>query len=265
MHNAQAAQQYLEHDKCDMHAVREILRDIVTDDERAAEVIERLRALLKEGEFQPEALAVDQLVQSVLKLLNHELKARSLSVVLNLSPGLRLIRGDRVQLQQVLINLILNAADAMQTTGPVRILTLGSNSTESEAIAISVSDTGDGILPGHEEKIFELHHQASRTRPRPVPESLDCPRSRGSHVGGESRFRIPYLAGTANRGSSHWPKVASSRSWGFEKPGSSPPRFGANGSAIGLKDERKCPFRCVHYVVRSGKAIPQAHFAWSSK
>jgi two-component system, LuxR family, sensor kinase FixL len=141
MHNAQAAQQYLEHDKCDMHAVREILRDIVTDDERAAEVIERLRALLKKGEFQPEALAVDQLVQSVLKLLNHELKARSLSVVLNLSPGLRLIRGDRVQLQQVLINLILNASDAMQKTGPVRILTLGSNSTESEAIAISVSDT----------------------------------------------------------------------------------------------------------------------------
>jgi PAS domain S-box-containing protein len=159
MHNAQAAQQFLAHDECDMQAVREILRDIVTDDERAAEVIERLRALLKKGEFHPQALAVDQLVQSVLKLLNHDLKARSVSVVLNLSPGLRLIRGDRVQLQQVLINLILNAADAMsQTTGRGRSLTLRTHSIEAGAVTISVADTGTGIPAGCEEKIFESYY-----------------------------------------------------------------------------------------------------------
>jgi two-component system sensor kinase FixL len=159
MSNAQAAQMFLSHDTCDLQVIREILRDIVTDNERAAEVINRLRALLKKGEFRPQPLLINELIQSVLKLLHHELMARSLRVVLNLGPGLPPVRGDRVQLQQVLINLILNAADAMsQTTGRGRILTLRTHSIEAGAVTISVADTGTGIPAGCEEKIFESYY-----------------------------------------------------------------------------------------------------------
>ena len=189
MHNAQAAQLFLADDDCDLQAIREILRDIVTDDERAGEVIDRLRTLLKKGEFQPQTLAVNELIQSVLKLLHHEMMARALKVVVELSPDLASVRGDRVQLQQVLLNLILNAADAMsQTTGCVRTLTLRSFSTESGAVSISVADTGNGIPPGCEEKIFEPYYS---TKPQGLGLGLSLSRSivlaHGGRMWAESR------------------------------------------------------------------------------
>jgi two-component system sensor kinase FixL len=175
MHNAQAAQIYLAKDKCDLHAIREILGDIVTDDERAAEVIDRLRALLKKGDFHPQPLVVNELIQSVLKLLHYELMARAIRVVMDLGPALPLIRGDRVQLQQVLINLILNAADAMSSTaGGARILTLCTRTNEIDAVAISVADTGDGIPAGCEEKIFESYYT---TKPQGLGLGLSLSRS----------------------------------------------------------------------------------------
>jgi two-component system, LuxR family, sensor kinase FixL len=175
MHNAHAAQLYLAQDKCDLQAIREILGDIVTDDQRAAEVIERLRTLLKKGDFLPQALVVNELIQSVLKLLHYELMARSLRVVLDLGPGLPRIRGDCVQLQQVLINLILNAADAMsQTTGRGRILTLRAHLVEADAVTLSVADTGIGIPAGCEEKIFESYYT---TKPHGLGLGLSLSRS----------------------------------------------------------------------------------------
>jgi two-component system sensor kinase FixL len=175
MHNAQAAQMYLAKDNCDLHVIREILGDIVTDDERAAEVIDRMRTLLKKGDFHPQPLAVNELIQSVLKLLHYELMTRAIRVVTDLGAALPPIRGDRVQLQQVLINLILNAADAMSSTaGGVRLLTLCTRANEIDEVAISVADTGDGIPPGCEEKIFESYYT---TKPQGLGLGLSLSRS----------------------------------------------------------------------------------------
>jgi two-component system, LuxR family, sensor kinase FixL len=158
--NAQAAQFFLANDaNCDLEEVRAILRDIVMDDERAAEVIDRLHSLLKKGEFQPLPLEVNDLIRDVCKLMNHDLEARAVRVVTEFGSSLPSIRGDRVQLQQVLINLILNAADAMtQPAERARTLTVRSIPIADDAIEISVADTGTGIAPGREEKIFQPYH-----------------------------------------------------------------------------------------------------------
>ncbi len=159
LYNAQAAQLFLTRGRFDLEEFRHILGDIVTDNQRASEVIRRLRALLTKGEFQPQLLDANELIRDVLKLMNHDLTAREVGVVTEFAADLPSIRGDRVQLQQVLINLILNAGDAMsQPPQNVRTLTLGSCRAPGAGVEISVADTGGGIPQGAEEKIFEPYH-----------------------------------------------------------------------------------------------------------
>jgi signal transduction histidine kinase len=173
--NAQAAQLLLAREKCGLQEIDEILCDIVEDDKRACEVIGRLRTLLAKGEFQLQPLEANELIQEVLKLMNHELTAREVRVVLDFTSGLTAIRGDSVQLQQVLINLILNATDAMsQRAANARTLTLRSSSAPGDGIEISVADTGCGIPPGLEEKIFEPYHT---TKPQGLGLGLSLSRS----------------------------------------------------------------------------------------
>jgi two-component system sensor kinase FixL len=157
--NAQAAQLLLARGDVDLEDIREILRDIVTDDQRAGEVISRLRNLLKKSEFQPQELNANDLIGEVLKLMSRELMARAVRVVTEFTADLPPIVGDRVQLQQVLINLILNANDAMSREAEnARTLTLSSNRVENRSVQISVTDTGSGIPPGDEETVFEPYH-----------------------------------------------------------------------------------------------------------
>lgn len=157
--NAEAAQLLLAHDDCDLHQIRDILSEIVADNKRAGEVIDRLHVLMKKGEFQPQPLEANQLIRDVLRLMNHELTGRSVGVVMELTAGVLPIHGDRVQLQQVLINLILNAVDSMsRRTKNDRTLTLRSHRMGGDIIQVSVADSGHGIPPGDEEKIFESYY-----------------------------------------------------------------------------------------------------------
>jgi PAS domain S-box-containing protein len=173
--NAQAAQRILAQEGCELEMIRDILRDIVTDDKRAGEVIHRLKGLLKKGEFNPQPLQANDMIQEALKLMHHELMARNVRVVTELGSELPSIRGDSVQVQQVLINLILNAVDAMAGQAQnARTLTLGSCQLEDNLIRFSVADTGDGIPPGSEEKIFEPYHT---TKPRGLGLGLSLSRS----------------------------------------------------------------------------------------
>ena len=173
--NAEAARLFIARDSFDPKELDEILGEIVTDDMRANEVVRRLRALLKKGEFQPQPLQANELIQEVLKLLRHDLAAHGVTIVTDLSADLPIIRGDRVQLQQVLINIILNASDAMsQLSERARTLTLRSCRVENDAVEISVADTGGGIQPGAEEKVFEPYHT---TKPHGLGLGLSLSRS----------------------------------------------------------------------------------------
>lgn len=160
--NAQAAQRFLTHANPDPKELRAILLDIVSDNQRASAVIRRLRAFLKKNEFQPQRLELNELLKEVINLLNFELTARAVSVDLQPVIELPSVRGDRVQLQQVLINLILNASHAMTQTDKARRLTLRAGPAENEILLVSVADTGGGVAPGTEEKIFEPYHTTKR-------------------------------------------------------------------------------------------------------
>ena len=157
MSNAQAAQRFLAKDKPDLAEIRDILNDIVADDERASEVINRLRKLLKSGVSHSQAISIESVVEDVLKLMRGDLSSRDVTVATELDARLPLVSGDPVQLQQVLINLILNAADSMSES-KTRVLTIRSKWTEGDPVTISVIDTGCGIASGDEEKVFEAYH-----------------------------------------------------------------------------------------------------------
>jgi len=153
--NAQAAQRFLAADDVNLDEVREILDDIVEDDRRAGEVIRRLRALLKRGEVQHAPLDISNVVDDVLRLTRNDLMNRDVAASAELAPDLPTVLGDRIQLQQVLLNLVINACEAMAGvpgTPQVHIRTRGAGGA---GVEVSVSDRGGGIPPGDLERIFE--------------------------------------------------------------------------------------------------------------
>ena len=152
--NAQAAQRLLAQQPPDLAETREILTDIVSADERAGEVIKRLRALLKPGQTHLQPLSANALVEDVLRIARSDLIERGIKVHAELDGSGPPVVGDRVQLQQVLLNLILNAGEAMAANPPSdRHMTIATTHRD-DAVRISVSDTGCG-LPPEAERVFE--------------------------------------------------------------------------------------------------------------
>lgn len=153
--NAEAGQLLLDRDAIDGSQLQAILHDIVADTQRAGEVIRRLRALLRKGESSLQPLDLNQVTSDVLDFAHSELITRNVTVVRQFAPSLPTVLGDRVQLQQVLLNLILNACDAMSATPPAgRTLTIGTSSGQAGA-EVLISDRGIGIAPGIEDLLFE--------------------------------------------------------------------------------------------------------------
>jgi len=152
--NAQAAQRLLAQSPPDHDEVKDILSDIVDEDRRAGEVIQRLRALLKRGETRMLPVSLNDIATEVLHLTNADLIGRGVTVVRNLANGLPAVSGDRVQLQQVLLNLILNGADAMARKPPRTRDLLVSTSATDGIVRLLVKDTGVG-LPSDTEQLFQ--------------------------------------------------------------------------------------------------------------
>jgi PAS domain S-box-containing protein len=154
--NAQAAQRLLTRAPSDLAMVSEILDDIVTDDLRAGEVITRLRALLKRGEASFKLLHLNDVATEVLALARSELIDRHVTVSTRLTPGLPSVRGDRVQLQQVMLNLLLNACEAMGTRSSAkRALTVSTACDGDGLLLTSIADRGNGIPPDAADRLFE--------------------------------------------------------------------------------------------------------------
>src|SRR5215471_3688077 len=144
--NAQAAQHFLAADRIDPDELREILADIVAADQRAGEVIRRLRALFKKGETQFQLLDANDVVREALDLAHGDLVTRHIEVSTDLAPRLPAVTADRVQLQQVLLNLLINASEAMSAnTADERRLTVSTQPLAGGGVEVSVADRGPGI------------------------------------------------------------------------------------------------------------------------
>jgi PAS domain S-box-containing protein len=154
--NAQAAQRFSAGDAVDLDEVRDILSDIVDDGRRAGAVIRRWRTLLRRGETLLQPLDLNEVTSEVLRLAHNELIAHGVTVAAQLTPGLPAVRGDRVGLQQVLLNLIVNACDAMKLNEPARRhLTVVTGPDADGAVQVAVADRGDGIPADKIERVFE--------------------------------------------------------------------------------------------------------------
>src|SRR5436190_12134984 len=155
--NAQAAQRILANGQTNVAEVREILNDIVSEDKRASEVIRRLRLLLKKSEVQQHSLCINQVVQDVLKLMHSDLINQKVTVDTQLAQNLTRVTVDPVQLQQVLLNLIVNACVALAgcSTPERRLLIRTGIENGSSAVIVSVTDRGGSIPEEKMEQIFE--------------------------------------------------------------------------------------------------------------
>jgi signal transduction histidine kinase len=154
--NAQAALALLEQKSPDLAEVRDAINDIVEEDNRAGDVITRLRKLLKKGEQSAEAIDVNDLLRSTIALLNSELIGRHIEVETDLAGGLPATFGDPVQLQQVLLNLLLNAMDAMTSTpAAFRRIKVSTRAGDDDAVEVRIRDRGHGIKADDTEQLFK--------------------------------------------------------------------------------------------------------------
>lgn len=153
--NAQAAQRLMDADVVELDKVREILCDIVADDKRAAAVINGLRALIKKGETEFVPLDLNEIVGAVAWLMRGDTIMRNVSMSLELASDLPKACGDRVQLQQVVLNLVLNGLEAMREphAGP-RTLVIRT-ARDGAALRVTVEDSGPGITQKDLGHMFE--------------------------------------------------------------------------------------------------------------
>lgn len=153
--NAQAAQRFLAQRPPRVDQIDEILSDIVKSDHRARAVIQRLRAMLRKEESKHQALDLNDMVEESLRLMRSDLLNRGVTLGTALAPGLPRVSGDRNQLQQVLLNLLMNACDAMDAQPTERRLRVVTRSNAPGRVEITVSDRGTGIPAAELESIFE--------------------------------------------------------------------------------------------------------------
>jgi C4-dicarboxylate-specific signal transduction histidine kinase len=152
--NAQAARLILEQEPVNLSEIRDILDDIVDDDSRAGGVIERLRGLMKKDNASLEPVDFNSVVREVLDLAHSDLIGRNMTVNTDLRDDLPAVRGDKVQLQQLLLNLVMNACDAMAGVES-RVLTLSTATEVNGTVRVSIIDRGRGISPNLALRVFE--------------------------------------------------------------------------------------------------------------
>jgi NO-binding membrane sensor protein with MHYT domain len=152
--NAGACLRWLDGDTPNLEEARASAMRIVENGTRAAEIISRIRLLFKKGALQRELVDVNKVIREIIDLLRGEATRFSISVRTELAADLPQVMGDRVQLQQVMMNLIVNSIDAMKDVHGTRELALKSQRAENEQIIVCVSDTGVGLPPQQADQIF---------------------------------------------------------------------------------------------------------------
>jgi PAS domain S-box-containing protein len=156
LRNAEAAEMILEQEPMDRDEIRAILSDIRQDDQRAGDVIDRMRAMLTRSDLRFEAIPLKILCDQIAGLLRQEMLSRRVTLRFDVPPEVPLVRGDRVHLQQVLINLVVNGADALhEARGEDRRLDILASRTDEHTVTLSVRDRGHGIRENDLPRLFE--------------------------------------------------------------------------------------------------------------
>jgi PAS domain S-box-containing protein len=157
--NAEAALRWLEAEPPNLDKVREVLGQIVKDGMRAGDVIHRIRALIKKAPPRMARVDVNEAVLDVTALTRSELLRHGVSLQTQLATGLPLIEGDRIQLQQVILNLILNAVEAISSIDEgTREMRISTGREASNGVLVTVRDFGPGLDPRNVDRLFEAFY-----------------------------------------------------------------------------------------------------------
>jgi C4-dicarboxylate-specific signal transduction histidine kinase len=194
--DASTCLRWLTRDPPDLVEAREAASRTIKDATRTAEIVSRVRELFMKGTSQRHSVNVNEVIQEMVGLLRGEAARYSISIRTRLAPGLPHVMGDRVQLQQVLMNLMLNSIDAMREVEGPRELTINSQPGSNEELVVSVSDTGVGISPQEVDQIFDAFFT---TKPHGTGMGLRISRSIVESHGGRL-----WAAGNSPRGASFY-------------------------------------------------------------
>jgi signal transduction histidine kinase len=154
--DAQAALRWLDQKPPDLEEVRQALNSIVKDSNRASEVVERIRALIKKAPPQKDRFEINAAIREVIELTHTEVVKNTISLRTELADCLLIVQGDRVQLQQVILNLIINAIEAMSGVSEgKRELLIGTGNDESRSVLVRIGDSGPGLAAATLEHLFQ--------------------------------------------------------------------------------------------------------------
>jgi C4-dicarboxylate-specific signal transduction histidine kinase len=156
LNNAQVARRFLSDELPDLIQVGVCLADIVADDKRAAEIIQRLRTLVKKGESHADLVDLNEVVHEAIRLLGHDAMRRQASIKFEPFPGLPPVLGDRVQLCQVVLNLLMNGLEAVaELAASDRREIVRTVEFDNGFVELMVEDSGKGIAEGDLARVFE--------------------------------------------------------------------------------------------------------------
>ena len=157
--NARAAMHFLDRTRRILGEVREALDCLVADTDRAGDIIDRIRDHIKKAPPRKDRFDLNEAINEVIALARSAITKNGVSVQTRLAERLLPVEGDRVQLQQVVLNLILNAVEAMSSVeaGP-RELLISTEQSQTDGVLVAVRDSGPGIDPEHLERVFEAFY-----------------------------------------------------------------------------------------------------------
>jgi C4-dicarboxylate-specific signal transduction histidine kinase len=153
--NANTCLRWLSRDQPDLEEARAAASRIVQDGRRAGDIVNRVRMLFEKGAPQRELVNLNEIIREIIIMLRGEVRRHNITMRIDLATDLSEIMGDRVQLQQVLMNLMMNSIDAMKNEDGTRELTVASERGDNGEVLISISDTGVGLPPEQADKIFD--------------------------------------------------------------------------------------------------------------
>jgi C4-dicarboxylate-specific signal transduction histidine kinase len=194
VNNGSACLRWLANDPPDVAEASEAARDIVRDGNRASEIIKRIRALLRKSETAKASVNINQIIEEVVMLTSQEAATKGVTIRTDLARNMPRVSGDRVQLQQVVLNLVLNGIEAMApVTDRRRELFIRSSQPAANGVLVSVSDTGVGLDQESLERIFDPFYT---TKPQGLGMGLAISRSIVEDHGGQLWAEANEGAGT---------------------------------------------------------------------